>query len=323
MMSYAEEMQPAIACLACNAEVPIAAYGEHDCGGAKALDHTIMSRHDSFATSEGGSGHVSPTVLHSRYTLGADAQVLAFDKTAASRQQIHAALHDASSSSRSSISSSAPSDMSLRSMPARSIPLSRYNSRETAANRTNMFSTRPRDVRGALQQGHRAQHSEPTISMRPKRNWSLLRPSAPTTTNADDMRYRAHVTCMEGSENGLDSPNRGPHMRTVSEPLLLAPAVRARRHDSRCRGCDTIIVGKSIKASGGSLSGRYHASCFACQRCRKPFTTADFYIIDDAPYCEFDYHELNGSLCVGCNRGIEGEYVELRSLQRFHPHCVI
>jgi hypothetical protein len=99
-----------------------------------------------------------------------------------------------------------------------------------------------------------------------------------------------------------------------------------------CRGCSLPIEGKSVKAADGRLTGRWHKACFVCRSCHEPFTTADFYVINNEPYCERHYHEQNGSICAGCNRGIEGQYTETTSTlpgrggapperKKFHPRC--
>ena len=92
-----------------------------------------------------------------------------------------------------------------------------------------------------------------------------------------------------------------------------------------CRGCNQQIEGKSVKAADGRLTGRWHKACFVCRTCTQPFTTADFYVIDNQPYCEHHYHEANGSLCAGCHRGIEGQYLETTGAggdgRKFHPRC--
>ena len=95
-----------------------------------------------------------------------------------------------------------------------------------------------------------------------------------------------------------------------------------------CRGCGHQIEGKSVKAADGRLTGRWHKQCFVCKTCEQPFTTADFYVIKNHPYCEHHYHEKNGSLCHGCNRGIEGQYLETTSGgpagrvdRKYHPRC--
>lgn len=98
----------------------------------------------------------------------------------------------------------------------------------------------------------------------------------------------------------------------------------------RCRGCGDSITGKSVSSADGRLTGRYHKACFVCYKCRSPFQTADFYVLNDHPYCAHHYHELNGSLCAGCNSGIEGQYLGTveRSGQgpadcrKFHPGCL-
>lgn len=117
------------------------------------------------------------------------------------------------------------------------------------------------------------------------------------------------------SPNSLYPPSRSKSRRTTN----------AR---PPCRGCNKIIEGKSVKAADGRLTGRWHKACFVCRSCKAPFTTADFYVINNEPYCEQHYHEQNGSLCNGCHRGIEGQYLETSSSSRygsidkkFHPRC--
>ncbi|KAI5369861.1 Putative paxillin-like protein [Septoria linicola] len=99
-------------------------------------------------------------------------------------------------------------------------------------------------------------------------------------------------------------------------------------HKPICRGCGHGIEGKSVKAADGRLTGRWHKACFVCRSCEAPFMTADFYVINNQPYCEHHYHEQNGSLCHGCNHGIEGQYLETTSSTRqgvvenkYHPRC--
>lgn len=89
----------------------------------------------------------------------------------------------------------------------------------------------------------------------------------------------------------------------------------------KCRGCSEFIKGKSVSSADGRLTGRYHRSCFVCKTCREPFQTADFYVLDNHPFCARHYHELNGSLCKTCDKGIEGQYLETESKQKFHPYC--
>ena len=103
------------------------------------------------------------------------------------------------------------------------------------------------------------------------------------------------------------------------------PESTARRlppvNKGNCRGCGDLIRGKSVSSADGRLTGRYHKQCFVCQTCQRPFQTADFYVMKNQPYCGRHYHELNDSLCTSCDRGIEGQYLETESRQKFHPYC--
>ncbi|OAX77354.1 hypothetical protein ACJ72_08350, partial [Emergomyces africanus] len=117
--------------------------------------------------------------------------------------------------------------------------------------------------------------------------------------------------------------------RTVSPPARTATRTPVGRK-SRCRGCQQIIIGKSVSSADGRLTGRWHKACFVCTTCSSPFQTADFYVLDNLPYCAHHYHELNGSLCASCNMGIEGQYLETEeenenfaggARKKYHPGC--
>jgi hypothetical protein len=134
----------------------------------------------------------------------------------------------------------------------------------------------------------------------------------------------------EISPRQAPASNAGPPPRRPSPeaaPRRPSPEVAPRRQETRpaskgkCRGCSEPIVGKSVKDSSGRITGRYHKQCFTCRTCSDPFPTAEFYVFNNSPYCERHYHELNGSICGGCNRGIEGQYLEVDGRRKFHPRC--
>ncbi|KAM0720122.1 hypothetical protein Q7P37_004258 [Cladosporium fusiforme] len=120
------------------------------------------------------------------------------------------------------------------------------------------------------------------------------------------------------------APHSHPEAPAIRRPTT--PGIRP-----VCRGCNLTIEGKSVKAADGRLTGRWHKQCFTCRTCSQPFATADFYVIDNQPYCEHHYHEANGSLCAGCHSGIEGQYLETTTSagnsggpptdKKFHPRC--
>ncbi|KAJ4290449.1 hypothetical protein N0V90_010665 [Kalmusia sp. IMI 367209] len=138
-------------------------------------------------------------------------------------------------------------------------------------------------------------------------------------------------------QRGLSYEKRRDEPQSLRDPALNSPMDAPRIPDpesrremnrrptaankGRCRGCSEQIVGKSVKDSSGRLTGRYHKQCFVCRTCRDPFPTAEFYVFNNSPYCEQHYHQLNGSLCRACNRGIEGQYLETDQRLKFHPRC--
>ncbi|KAJ5977784.1 hypothetical protein N7501_001126 [Penicillium viridicatum] len=129
-------------------------------------------------------------------------------------------------------------------------------------------------------------------------------------------------------------PRKPPPQRSFTAPLPqqqtpTTPTLSATRSKGTCKGCNETITGKSISSSDGRLTGRYHRGCFVCFECHSPFQTADFYVLNNRPFCAQHYHERNGSLCAGCHTGIEGHYLETvgrnparPDRRRFHTQCL-
>lgn len=130
-------------------------------------------------------------------------------------------------------------------------------------------------------------------------------------------------------QNGRLSPllarnpaRQAPLRSEPQEKPIEKPSRRPTTSKGNCKGCGEPIKGKSVSSADGRLTGRYHKQCFVCKTCSEPFQTATFYVINDAPYCEHHYHKLNGSVCTGCDKGIEGQYLESERKQKFHPGCL-
>ncbi len=143
--------------------------------------------------------------------------------------------------------------------------------------------------------------------------------------------YLSHEDALVSNRSPATSPDEyivpsfAPHLNNFHVSPALPAHSTARRpppaNKGNCRGCGALIRGKSVSSADGRLTGRYHKPCFVCQTCQQPFQTADFYVINNQPYCARHYHELNDSLCTSCDRGIEGQYLETELRQKFHPHC--
>lgn len=116
----------------------------------------------------------------------------------------------------------------------------------------------------------------------------------------------------------IDSHASGPRPRAMSRERQGSTPQLSR---GPCKACGEDIRGKSISSVDGRLTGKYHKACFVCTTCLEPFTTAEIYVLGDKPYCEPHYHRLNGSLCGGCGRGIEGQYLEDEALVKYHVGC--
>ncbi|KAK3325808.1 LIM domain-containing protein [Apodospora peruviana] len=153
--------------------------------------------------------------------------------------------------------------------------------------------------------------NEPAIRDR-ARNISPVSPLSPAPPEPQ------LVGSPERSRDRSGSRPRDP-VRTRSRSRARDGNIQSTRGD--CKACGLPITGKSISSADGRLTGRYHKACFVCFTCKEPFSSATFYVHADRPYCHRHYHELNGSLCGSCDKGIEGQYLEDESTKKHHVGC--
>jgi hypothetical protein len=135
---------------------------------------------------------------------------------------------------------------------------------------------------------HSHQHSEQSLAFSSSSSHNLA--SASSSDSPD--RHHNHAAWL--ASNHSHAPGSAP--------------TSAAKHT--CRGCSHVIQGRSLVDSSRRLTGRYHKECFVCTDCRTPFPSGDFYALDNLPYCAYDYHRRNGSLCGGCGVGVEGSYLQ-------------
>lgn len=184
----------------------------------------------------------------------------------------------------------------------------------------------------AIQGPRRNRSPEPRVT---PQNPGPSSPERPMTRSRSRPRSPARQSPSQdpAAQSRSRSRPRDPAVQSRSRSRPREPAVQARSRSrpreqpplpsarGDCKSCRLPITGKSISSADGRLTGRYHKACFVCTTCKEPFSSATFYVLDDKPYCDRHYHELNGSLCGGCGNGIEGQYLEDESTKKHHPGC--
>ncbi|KAJ2794716.1 hypothetical protein H4S07_006675, partial [Coemansia furcata] len=155
--------------------------------------------------------------------------------------------------------------------------------------------------------------------------------SSSSTVSAGGRRGTSCATCGVGIA-GL----KGSVVRSSSAAVHggeVAPGTAAVEHLGRvycvrdykkafataCRSCDR-ACDTTNRSSVFALDAWWHRSCFNCQECRQPFPDKSFYVLEQRPYCRYDYHKLNRSLCMTCTEPIEGPCAQVLE-GRFHPRC--
>ncbi|KAH0559784.1 hypothetical protein GP486_003700 [Trichoglossum hirsutum] len=154
-----------------------------------------------------------------------------------------------------------------------------------------------------------------------------MKPPQPTdvVTKEPEVQLRRSPEILDSSRdsktNGEIVAPTAPKDTAPKEVNNRSPNRRPATAKGNCRGCGELIKGKSVSSADGRLTGRYHKRCFVCKTCREPFETATFYVLQNNPFCERHYHQLNNSLCHACDQGIEGQYLETERKQKYHKNA--
>lgn len=136
---------------------------------------------------------------------------------------------------------------------------------------------------------------------------------------------------MKHSVNVVDSPNlkQQQQQRMGDENSIVEQVdqltIQHNPGEGPCRKCHEEILEseKKIWSKDHQLTGQWHRRCFGCYECGSKFSKgSSCYVFEDAPYCERHFHELNGSLCKACNRGVEGECMQNDLDEVFHFDCL-
>ncbi|KAI9172486.1 Paxillin-like protein 1 [Paramyrothecium foliicola] len=221
-----------------------------------------------------------------------------------------------------------------------------YNDEEIEALQSSMASLRPTDLRidptAKPAPGLYSEYPDSpiewsgTVSRNSPNPSSQYQTLSPTTYSPAPRPGASPRTKTEFSPSAAPRPVRNDSLRarTQTEASPISPLSQGsypQRKDSHdlsalpyrgdCKSCHLPIRGKSISSADGRLTGKYHKACFVCSTCFEPFTSAEFYVLNDKPFCERHYHKLNGSLCGSCGRGIEGQYLEDEAKVKYHPGC--
>lgn len=184
--------------------------------------------------------------------------------------------------------------------------------------RDGRYSSRSRSASRPRQQGP-ASYDRPNFDLKAevdRFNYNASSRDQSEPSYGGSLRTGGTMNLADGDRRGREMPGSYGSSMPRREPSRGPQPYRG-----MCKACGEEIRGKSISSADGRLTGKYHKACFVCTTCREPFTSTEFYVLNDKPYCELHYHQLNGSLCGSCGRGIEGQYLEDESLVKYHVGC--
>ncbi|XP_063712031.1 PDZ and LIM domain protein 7-like [Symsagittifera roscoffensis] len=85
-----------------------------------------------------------------------------------------------------------------------------------------------------------------------------------------------------------------------------------------CYKCGDRIVGDVLHA----IEKTWHAQCFVCTHCKRPFGNAGFHLEEGMPYCEEHWNEMFTSKCEACQKPIQAGHRWLEALNvNWHAEC--
>jgi len=136
---------------------------------------------------------------------------------------------------------------------------------------------------------------------------------ARSATSASSRRSRDCASCDTSVDDGKWIPMDGGG--------VLCDKCWKNMYLPKCRRCNLPIEKQAVSSSDGQLKGKYHRGCFNCHSCHIPFPDKTFYVHDGKPFCEYHYHEVNGSLCAApaCGTPIDGPCAVSHSGEKYHP----
>lgn len=143
---------------------------------------------------------------------------------------------------------------------------------------------------------------------------------SPVTINDSDVGFNP--------SSGNTTPDTEQNKININDNLSqknVKPTIYYPPGEGLCRSCNKEITSdqKKIWSKDSQLSGQWHRKCFGCNQCGEKFNKgSSCYVFEDQPYCERHFHELNGSLCQICNRGVEGECLQNEVNEVFHIDCL-
>jgi hypothetical protein len=98
-----------------------------------------------------------------------------------------------------------------------------------------------------------------------------------------------------------------------------APPKPPRNPPRTCAHCRQPLEesGRTINSNGDL----FHAACFVCAQCFRPFPEGVFYEFEGRKYCEHDFQVLFAPCCSKCGEFIIGRVIRALSAS-WHPACL-
>lgn len=138
--------------------------------------------------------------------------------------------------------------------------------------------------------------------------------------------YESNTSPLYSAQDSQISQSQESYPTTFEEVSKNTPIeIQYPPGEGPCRKChqDILEDEKKIWSKDHQLTGQWHRKCFGCNKCGAKFSKgSSCYVFNNEPYCEEHFHELNGSLCRICNKGVEGECLQNDINEAFHTHCL-
>lgn len=122
--------------------------------------------------------------------------------------------------------------------------------------------------------------------------------------------HAEHFLC-----SSCDCPLVGTQYRKKDDQAFCESCFIA-KYAVKCFKCSDTIDGQVFLA----LNRNYHKDCFSCDFDGHVMNEESFHVHDDKVYCPVHFKKLFSKVCGGCNKEIDGQYLQVLDFY-FHSDC--
>eukprot|EP01101_Sappina_pedata_P009938 TRINITY_DN6142_c0_g1_i1.p1 TRINITY_DN6142_c0_g1~~TRINITY_DN6142_c0_g1_i1.p1 ORF type:complete len:243 (-),score=86.88 TRINITY_DN6142_c0_g1_i1:63-725(-) len=121
-----------------------------------------------------------------------------------------------------------------------------------------------------------------------------------------------HICCKSCQKDFTDASRKA---KEGSDGFVYCSSCFADKFAPKCAVCQNAILGEFVSATDKF----FHKECFACDKCKQPFTKSFYPNEQGKLLCERHFFEAKGLLCGGCDQPIVSGKAVAVGAKKYHP----